>query len=233
MEDDNCWHLGGVARWNSHFLIHTWTFLAIISVASQLFLYLFWISLWLKNRCLQHPCFKNLCKIAQASKNSDSNAQHFPFGFANTFMMISLHALCTPRLPIPFILSWWIGVSLPYLYITTTTLPTQFLPETTEVSLELPCDDLCFFSFPLDLQPFQLFVCNRLLVGTGPQRLRAGIQYRITGLWWWWGEPQVGSRVGSRINLVLAFQGSVAGWWWWWGGERVTSEFSRVSARFE
>ena len=29
------------------------------------------------NRCLQHPCFKNLCKIAQASKNSDSNAQHF------------------------------------------------------------------------------------------------------------------------------------------------------------
>jgi hypothetical protein len=29
------------------------------------------------NRCLQHPCFKNLCKIARASKNSDSNAQHF------------------------------------------------------------------------------------------------------------------------------------------------------------
>jgi hypothetical protein len=29
------------------------------------------------NRCLHHPCFKNLCKIAQASKNSDSNAQHF------------------------------------------------------------------------------------------------------------------------------------------------------------
>jgi hypothetical protein len=38
---------------------------------------LVWISLWLKNRCLQHPCFKNLCKIAQASKNSNSNAQHF------------------------------------------------------------------------------------------------------------------------------------------------------------
>jgi hypothetical protein len=37
-----------------------------------------------------------LCKIAQASKNSNSNAQHFLFGFANTFM-ISLHALCTPR----------------------------------------------------------------------------------------------------------------------------------------
>jgi hypothetical protein len=60
-----------------NFFIHTWTFLAINFVASQLFLCLFWISLWLKNRCLQHPCFKNLCKIAQASKNSDSNAQHF------------------------------------------------------------------------------------------------------------------------------------------------------------
>jgi hypothetical protein len=77
MEDANFWHLGGVTRWKSQFLIHAWTFLAIISVASQLFLCLFWISLWLKNRCLQHPCFKNLCKIAQASKNSDSNAQHF------------------------------------------------------------------------------------------------------------------------------------------------------------
>jgi hypothetical protein len=29
------------------------------------------------NRCLQCPCFQNLCKIARASKNSDSNAQHF------------------------------------------------------------------------------------------------------------------------------------------------------------
>ena len=56
---------------------HTWTFHAITSVASELFLCLFWISLWLKNRCLRHPCFKNLCKIAQAPQNSDSNAQHF------------------------------------------------------------------------------------------------------------------------------------------------------------
>jgi hypothetical protein len=55
---------------------HDFSF-AIIYVASQLFLCLFWISLWLKNRCLQHSCFKILCKIAQASKNSDSNAQHF------------------------------------------------------------------------------------------------------------------------------------------------------------
>jgi hypothetical protein len=77
MEDDNFWHLGGVTRWNTQFLIHEWTFLAIISVASKFFLCLFWISLWLKNRCLQHHCFKNLCIIAQASKNSDSNIQHF------------------------------------------------------------------------------------------------------------------------------------------------------------
>jgi hypothetical protein len=60
-----------------NFLIHTWTFLTIICVAPQLFLCLFWISIWLKNRCLQQPCFKNLCKIAQASKNSNSNAQDF------------------------------------------------------------------------------------------------------------------------------------------------------------
>jgi hypothetical protein len=31
-----------------------------------------WNSLW-----LQHPCFKNLCRIAQASKIPDSNAHHF------------------------------------------------------------------------------------------------------------------------------------------------------------
>jgi hypothetical protein len=29
------------------------------------------------NKYLQHPCFNFFCKIAQASKNSDSNAQHF------------------------------------------------------------------------------------------------------------------------------------------------------------
>jgi hypothetical protein len=37
------------------------------------------------NRCLQHPCFKNLCKIAQAFKNSDSKAQHFMGSFAIEF----------------------------------------------------------------------------------------------------------------------------------------------------
>jgi hypothetical protein len=47
-EDGHFWHLGGVTRWNSQFFIHTWTFLSIIYVASQLFLCLFWISLWLR-----------------------------------------------------------------------------------------------------------------------------------------------------------------------------------------
>jgi hypothetical protein len=30
MGDGNFWYLGGVTRWNSQFLIHTWTFLAIM-----------------------------------------------------------------------------------------------------------------------------------------------------------------------------------------------------------
>jgi hypothetical protein len=33
MKDGDFWHLGGVTRWNSHTLIHTWTFLDIIHVA--------------------------------------------------------------------------------------------------------------------------------------------------------------------------------------------------------
>jgi hypothetical protein len=52
------------------------------------------------NKCLQHPRFKKLFKIAQASKKFRFQHPALPFGFANTFM-ISLHALCTPRLPIP------------------------------------------------------------------------------------------------------------------------------------
>jgi hypothetical protein len=40
-------NLGGVTRWSSQFLIHKSTFLAIISIASQLLLCLFWISLQL------------------------------------------------------------------------------------------------------------------------------------------------------------------------------------------
>jgi hypothetical protein len=82
-------------------------FLPSFLLLSQLFLCLFWISLWLRIgvyntrdqywvnglkftpvhivralsflffSCLQHPFFKKLCKIAEASKNSDANAQHF------------------------------------------------------------------------------------------------------------------------------------------------------------
>jgi hypothetical protein len=92
--------LGDVTRWNSQFSIQSSTCLIIVYVASHLPLCLFWISLRLGIGVYKHPCFNKLCKIAEASINSDSNAQHFPFGFANTFM-ISLHALCTPRLPIP------------------------------------------------------------------------------------------------------------------------------------
>jgi hypothetical protein len=77
MEDGNFWHLGGVTRWNSQFFNkymsfsrhHSCCFIVVpLFVLDKSMAY---------NRCLQHPCFKNLCKIAQASKNSDSNAQHF------------------------------------------------------------------------------------------------------------------------------------------------------------
>ena len=49
----------------------------IFSVASQLLLCLLLDKSTAWNRCLQHPCFKSMCKIAQASKDSYSNAQHF------------------------------------------------------------------------------------------------------------------------------------------------------------
>jgi hypothetical protein len=53
------------------------------------------------NGCLQHPCFKNLCKIAQASKVLDSNTPPLPFGFANTFMISLDHALALPSYQFP------------------------------------------------------------------------------------------------------------------------------------
>jgi hypothetical protein len=75
---------------------------------------LFWISLWLKNRCLQHLCFKNLCKIAQAAKNSDSNAQHFLLdSLTHSWFHSMLFALPSYQFPYitnSLILSW-IGVS--------------------------------------------------------------------------------------------------------------------------
>jgi hypothetical protein len=64
-------------EWNSQFLIHTSTFLAVISAASQLLLCLFGISLRLGIGVYNTLASKNLCKIAQAFKSSDSNAQHF------------------------------------------------------------------------------------------------------------------------------------------------------------
>ena len=84
----------------SQFLIHTWTFLAIICVASQLFLSLFWISLWLKNRCLQHPCF--CVKLLKPPKNSNSKAQHF---LSNLFTHSWFHSMlfALPSYQFPYI----------------------------------------------------------------------------------------------------------------------------------
>jgi hypothetical protein len=44
-------NLGGVTRWNSQFLIHTSTFIAIICVSLELLLCLFWIKSTAWNRC--------------------------------------------------------------------------------------------------------------------------------------------------------------------------------------
>ena len=77
MEDGNFLHLGGVTRWNSQF------FKIYMNFSRHHLCCFIVVPLFLldksmaQNRCLQQPCFKNLCKIAQASKNSESNAQHF------------------------------------------------------------------------------------------------------------------------------------------------------------
>jgi hypothetical protein len=68
MEDSNFRHLGGVTRWNSQFSIHTWTFLAITFVASQLFLCLFWISLWLSIGVHNTLASKNCVKLLKPPK---------------------------------------------------------------------------------------------------------------------------------------------------------------------
>jgi hypothetical protein len=57
--------------------INSSTFLAIIYVASQLLFCLFWISLRLGIGVYNTLASKKLCQIAQASKNSNSNTQHF------------------------------------------------------------------------------------------------------------------------------------------------------------
>jgi hypothetical protein len=51
------------------------------------------------NRCLQHPTSKKCVKLLKPPKFR-FQCPTLPFGFATTFM-ISLHVLCTPRLPIP------------------------------------------------------------------------------------------------------------------------------------
>ena len=75
MEDDNFWHLGGVTRWkfNTYMNFSRHRFYCFIVVP----LFVLDKSMAWNIRCLQHPCFKNLCKITRASKNSDPNAQHF------------------------------------------------------------------------------------------------------------------------------------------------------------
>jgi hypothetical protein len=55
------------------------------------------------NRCLQHPCFKNLCKIAQASKNLDSNAQHFLSDLLRASSVQSRHQLPATGLDRPWL----------------------------------------------------------------------------------------------------------------------------------
>ena len=60
------------------------------------------------NRCLQYPCFKNLCKIAQASKNSDPmpNTLFRICSHIHYFTPCSLHSQVTNPLKLS-----WIGVS--------------------------------------------------------------------------------------------------------------------------
>ena len=82
-----------------NFVIHASTFLAVVSVASQLLLYLFWISLRLGIGLYNTLVSKICVKILKPPKIQIPTAE-LPFGFANTFM-ISLHALCTPKLRIP------------------------------------------------------------------------------------------------------------------------------------
>jgi hypothetical protein len=64
-----------------------------------LFLYLFWISLWLIIGDYNTLASKICVKLLKPPKIQIPTPT-LPFEFANTFM-ISLHALCTPKLPIP------------------------------------------------------------------------------------------------------------------------------------
>jgi hypothetical protein len=111
------WHLGSVTRWNYQFLIHTWTFLAIIFVASQLFLCFFSISLWLRIGVYNIHASKNCVKLLKPPK--------IQIPTANTSLLDLLphswfHSMlfALPRYPSPYCILSWIGVS--------TLLPSHF-----------------------------------------------------------------------------------------------------------
>jgi hypothetical protein len=102
MGDDNFWHLGGVARWklpifNTYLNVSRHHFCCFIVV--PLF---FWISLWLRIGVYNTLASIFFCKIAQASKNSDSNAQHFLSDLlTHSWVHSMLFAL--PRYQFPYI----------------------------------------------------------------------------------------------------------------------------------
>jgi hypothetical protein len=95
------WHLGGFTRWNSQFLKYMNFSRHHLSCFTVVPLFLLDKSM-AYNRCLQHPCFKKLCKIAQASKNWDSNAQHFLSD------LLTLHAIHSMLFALP-------GYQFPYI----------------------------------------------------------------------------------------------------------------------
>jgi hypothetical protein len=104
MEDGNFWHLGDVTRWNSQFLIHTWiffssSFLLLHNCSFVCFEQVYGLRIGVYNTY----CFKNLCKIAQASKISGSNAQHFLLDLlTHSWFHFMLFAL--PSYQFPYIL---------------------------------------------------------------------------------------------------------------------------------
>jgi hypothetical protein len=101
MEDGNFRHLGGVTRWNSQFFNTYMNFscqcchhLCCFKVVPCLF----WISLWLIIGVYNTLASKFCVKLLKPPNRFQRLA--LPFKFANTFI-ISLHALCTPMVPIP------------------------------------------------------------------------------------------------------------------------------------
>jgi hypothetical protein len=78
MKDGNFLHLEGVTRWNSQFYLNIHerlspSFELLHNCSFVSFRYTYGSRIGVYNTLAS----KNLCKIAQATKNSDSNAQHF------------------------------------------------------------------------------------------------------------------------------------------------------------